>query len=151
MEQFKTLFSALIIYQHNIRVLHWNVAGQCFDCDHEKMGEYVSYFENAIDSLAEIMVQLDIPVDTLNGVIQYASTAENAEFIIVNSDKIYSSKEVYEYIRTMFSHIIELYKAVCSIDTVPHAIRGELESFEYKFRLESNYKNKRRLAETQSE
>ena len=56
MERLKQLFSALVIYRHNMNILHWKSKGCHFDGLHKLFSDYGDKFNNLIDEVAEIML-----------------------------------------------------------------------------------------------
>lgn len=145
MKELERLFVASIIYEHNMRMIHWNCNGCHFDRIHAISDEYAEKFNDNIDSIAEMIMMLGGKTMSLACVLDFAND-DTEEYIIIK-DYIEDGVESYNTIGRMLSHIVSLYDAVSHTD-IPADIISELQAQQYYFRLEGQYKNNRRLINT---
>lgn len=150
-QELERIFSALILYRHNIHVLHWNAKGVDFDPVHNLMNEYVSKFNELIDEIAEIMKMVKIMPLCLHDVLQTTHNDTENSYLGLDCHRHYNSKEIFESIRIMFASLITLYDKTINCGCLPSSIISELESHQQWFRKEGSYKNDSRLMETFSE
>jgi len=139
----KRVFTALVLYQHNMRLIHWNCCGSHFDNIHKISMEYANKMEEQIDEVAEIMMMVtNTKPLSLKEVFDFAENdTDSYEFFNTSHD---SGKEVFEIMGYMMNHLILLYNNACKSD-LPADVVGKLQEHQYYYRLESDYKNKRRL------
>lgn len=145
MEKFQKLFSALIIFRHNMQILHWKATGKDFDAVHRLCDEYTASLGVITDEITELMMEVGINPLGIPEVIELARDDDEFKYICLDADKLYSSKDVYKYIDIMFSSLCDMYIEIHSIDDLRDDICGKLEEHMKWLSLELNYKNKRRL------
>ena len=64
------LISALIVYHHNIKMLHWTCTGKEFDATHEYLDDMAKQLYEYTDVIAEIMMSKDKIIPTLSYKVQ---------------------------------------------------------------------------------
>ena len=143
MNNFKKLLALLTVYQYNIRVLHWKISGLDFDDKHSLFGSYYEEFDGFIDKVSELSMQLGNDPISFNEV---HSLCENMEenVIICQGTTNYSNIDALKMIGTMFEQLIIVIES-CQ-EGVPSDIQSELDDIKQYLRLESRYKNRRRLS-----
>ena len=109
MHPFRNLLAALILFQHNVKILHWNLVGVDFDPVHQLLGDYYDQLGEFIDDIAETSIQLEIPpvglteaFDILNGL--------NDDFVALEGKEIFTSEESFNSLGIMFEKLLSLYE-----------------------------------------
>lgn len=129
------LHSLLVDYQYNFRVLHWKTVSNNFDGTHALMAEYYTKLEEFLDSVAEILLILDInPV----------SLEECAKVNDVDCDpnKDYTRKECIEKTNEMLNNLVS---AINNAQKgLPEDMQDELKQMQFYIRKEVEYKGKAR-------
>jgi DNA-binding ferritin-like protein len=143
-ELFKELFSSLILYRHNIHILHWKCCGPDFDATHELMDKYLEKFSSMIDGVGEIMLELGLNPLGLCEIMKTLDESDNEDYMCIDGDDEYASQKVYEYISFMFKGLIDMYEKICYDKALPSDITGVLDDHREWLRLERDYKNVRR-------
>jgi DNA-binding ferritin-like protein len=145
MEGLKKVLATLILYQYNIRILHWNTAGRTFDPVHELVDEYVSKFNEFIDEVAEMIIMLGGRPISLPQVLQSVATGREESKIVLSAETYYYLEDIYRKIDSMFSQLMIDYQTLVSDNSIPSPIISKLEEHYYWLLKEGNYKNKQRL------
>lgn len=138
------LLAAQILFQHNIKILHWNVTGIGFDMVHNLLGDYYKEMDTFIDDTAEICKSLNVNVLNLHDVMQILENDQIA-FMSLNGDDIFTFKECFEKLDNMFNTIIALYDEAFSSNGIPASIVGEMQQVQQWYRKECHFKNRQRL------
>lgn len=139
----KKLFAALVWYRHNLHMLHWKTTGKDFDKAHGLCDDYVSKFNGFIDEIAEMMLSLGENPMTLQECIETLDSS-NKKFITVESSKDYDSEDIHHAIDVIFESIMNIYDELAEKSEIPSDCISKLDEHRYWFRIEKNYKNKRR-------
>ena len=103
------LISALIVYHHNIKMLHWTCTGKEFDATHEYLDDMAKQLYEYTDVIAEIMMSKDKIIPTLSSAISILDEDDKHEHLIINGD-INECYECAEATFRMLSTLYELYK-----------------------------------------
>lgn len=143
-EMLKKLFSMLVLYQHNVKMLHWNVIGCDFDSIHAVLGEYADKMGLFIDDVAEIMLQLDMDILSLHEVMEYLEKDEDYNYIELRSGEKFETDDVFKYIHVFFTQLISVYEEIYKDQDLDGSIISELQTQQFWFRKEALYKNKHR-------
>lgn len=144
MDKVKSLFSALVVYRHNINVLHWKVKGCHFDCLHELLDNYGDTFNSFIDEVAEAM--MCVGCNPLDFEACRATVNDDAiNHIVLSGESDYDTDDIQKNIGIMFTTLITMYTEVANSHELPSDVQAKLDEQLYWFRLENNYKNRRRL------
>lgn len=148
-EKLRNLFSVLVVYRHNMQMLHWRVVGPAFDAVHELCDNYTDRFNKMIDSVGEkLLIMGDTPC-TLFECLEIVKNLPR-EFICVEP-RDYCDIECFENIHAMLDSLIKEYNLAiddcrCSSCThLPKGARASLESDLEWLELECYYKNTKRL------
>lgn len=144
MENLKRLFSTLVIYRHNIQMLHWKVTGEHFDCVHALMDEYTKQFNEFIDAVAEIMLMTHASPLCLDCCLEFAKNDEHYDYVMISGKEDYSGEDCFAYIDRMFHDLIVRYNEVKNHDMIPADLASVFDNHVYWLRTEVVYKNKRR-------
>ena len=149
MENIKLLCSVLRLYESNFRLLHWNAIGKDFNDSHNSItAKYYEDLGDTIDKVTEIGCMLSVMP------LNYAETLEelnnsNRNFLIVDSKKLYSRKQIIELSDIMLADICKLLVECLQDQTVqlPEniGIKADLESILAQYTLEYRFINKRRM------
>lgn len=141
-----TLFDALVLYDYNIRVLHWKVKGLDFGTKHALMDEYHSQLNSYTDEVGEMLMMTGrVNMPTLFDVLDNVKHDDNEDYIVIEGNTYYSAKEVIENTEIIFNHLIKIYSDIVSDDSLPSDIISVLEEHLYWLRKESYYKLKSTL------
>ena len=146
--KFKMLNAVLRLYESNVRLLHWNSAGEEFNDGHKSITEeYYEMFAEVIDQISEIMAIFDILPPNYIEVWDIIKESDKT-YLVVESEKLYTRADAIRIMQVMFRDIIDLLKDVLEDytfeDTVNAGIKSELENILYKFTFQYGYINKRR-------
>lgn len=140
----QTLLSCLILYKHNVHILHWKLKGLDFDPVHGLIGDYYSSMEGFIDDVAECSMQIGCEPVTLQQALNILENDSDNSFISLEIQD-YSSSECFEKIKIMFDQLIELYDKIYQNKDIPDSIINLLQEQQQWFRKEGHYKNRRRI------
>jgi len=138
------LMAAQILFQHNLKILHWNVIGLDFDPVHELLGGYYEYFNDLIDDTAEFCKSLSVNVISLHEAMEILENDDIA-FMSINGSDSFVSKDCFEKVGNMFDIMIKLYDMAFTYDTIPASIVNKMQESQQWFRKESHFKNRQRL------
>lgn len=141
--KFKKLLSLLVVYQYNLRVLHWKVVGLNFDGKHNLFGDYYAKFDEFIDSVAELALELDVNPASFSEAFAILQSLEE-DVIICKGTEDYNPKEALLITGKMFEHLLRVVES-CQ-EGLPTDVQGSLDDIKQYLRLEGRYKNKRRIA-----
>ena len=141
----ENIFAGLILYRHNIQLMHWNTIGCDFDPAHEKLGDYVDTLNDYIDEVAEIMKMLDCRPMCLEHVLECVKNTKSADFLYLDGDTDFTSQAIWENVSTMFKGMVELYENTISLESFPGDIVSKLQEHQHWFRVEGIYKGNARL------
>ena len=144
------LISALIVYHHNIKMLHWNCKGKGFDATHEYLDNIAKQLNEYIDVIAEIMVSEDITIPTLLEAIEVLRQDDTTEHLIVSGEGTHDCKECAEATYNMLSELYTLYKGAKFKEpeiVFESDIMSIIDEHMAWIRKECLYKMKMRLAE----
>jgi DNA-binding ferritin-like protein len=141
---YKLLLAKLIACHHNLRILHWNVYGLDFDPVHQLLGDYYEQLSDFVDSVAELGMQVNISPLGLTEAVSLLETDAGEHEILLGDDK-FSSSSVFNAINRMFGSLIDQYDSVIEAKGLPSDIINKLEEQQQWFRLQRDYKNKKRM------
>ena len=144
------LNSLLRVYCSNFSVLHWNAAGEEFNDAHRSIAEeYEELCHKYVDVTAEMATRLGVNPLNYTEVIELMNSS-NRQFIIVDSKRFYSRKDIIMIADKMFADIVTLISATIESEElqtpINAGIRSELESILNDFDLQYRYINKRRMS-----
>lgn len=145
MKIFKQLFSTLVLYRHNIHILHWKCHGRDFEAVHMHMDTYLDRFNEFIDDIGEIMMELDMNPLCLCSCMKELEGDQDKKHVCIDADADYDSVMVYRFIESMFCELMDMYKHISYDAAIPSDVKSILDEHSQWLRLETNYKNKRRL------
>ena len=146
--KFNRVFSALTLYQHNMKVLHWTSCGVNFDSTHAITEDYAEKFGSMQDEIAEIMSSLDYRPLCLCSALEILENDTNCQYISVDATKNYNKKSAFKLIGSMFESLICLYRELRECECcVTSEIGSKLDEHLGFFRVEHLYKNKQRSIE----
>lgn len=145
MDSIKTLFSTIILYRHNLHILHWKAKGCHFDCIHELLDTYVDKFNTYVDEVAEIMLMLGINPLSLQDCLQIAEDDSDITHVLIDPTGDYDGHECMDYIQTMFTTLMGIYRNICDENILPKDIMATFDNHLGWLRLENHYKNVQRL------
>lgn len=147
------LNSVLRVYCSNFSVLHWNAAGEEFNDAHRSIAEeYEDLFHKYVDVTAEMATRLGS--NPLNYVEVYDLMKDcEKNYLLVDSKKLYSRKEIIGLADKMLADICDLLSATIEWEElkapINAGIRSELESILNDFDLQFRYINRRRMTTVQ--
>ena len=140
------LDALLRLYEQNFRNLHWNAKGEDFNDSHKSITtEYYEMLAEDVDKVAEILSMLGKNPCNYPQALEIIN-ADPGKFVIVDSEKLYTRKEIIEISAIMFNDICNLLSiAIEELENPLDAgIRSELETLLYNYTLQHRYINKRR-------
>ena len=144
MDNFSNLLALLVVYQHNLKVLHWKVSGKDFDNKHKILSDYYDKFDEFIDQVAELGMEINIEPLSFNAV--HSLCNEMSESVIMcHANQDYEGKDALKIVGSMFDQLIANIDKCQQDKDLPSDILSDLDSIKAYLRLESHYKNKRRL------
>lgn len=143
----KLLDALLRLYEQNFRNLHWNSVGEDFNDSHKSITtEYYEMLSKDVDFIAEVLCMYNTnPVNYMEAA-EMISSAES-KYLLVESGRKYTRKEICEYADVMFKDICKLLSEIIAQVQNPMdaGIKSELETMLYRYTLQSRYINARRL------
>lgn len=142
------LNALLRVNESNFLNLHWNASGEDFNDSHKGITtDYYELCNKYVDITAEMITRFG--KNPLN-FIEICKVAEKCEFVIVDSQRLYTRKEIIEFSQTMLKDIISiLVECLDDIElknTINAGIKSTLENMLEEFDLQYRYINKRRLS-----
>lgn len=143
MDNFRKLLPTLILYQHNLHVLHWKLRGVDFDPVHSLLGEYYETLAGFVDEVGEISLMLGIEPMGLKESIDFLLELPE-EFEELKGSESFSSLDCFSKINNYFTQLIGLYNASYQDITEPNIV-NKLQEQAYWFVKECKYKNNQRL------
>ena len=135
------IFCALVLYDYNIRILHWKTCGLDFGTKHLLMDDYHSQLNSYTDEISEILMMTgntDIP--TFDQIIEIIKEDDEEDYIILDGDVYFDASKIISTTKLMFDHLIKLYYGIISDEKLPSDIISVLEEHLYWIRKESSYK-----------
>lgn len=147
------LNSVLRVYCSNFSVLHWNAAGEEFNDAHRSIAEeYEGLFHKYVDVTAEMATRLGSNPLNYGEVFELMKQCEK-DYLLVDSKKLYSRKDICELADKMLADICDIISATIEWEglaaPINAGIRSELETMLNEFDLQYRYINKRRLTTVQ--
>jgi DNA-binding ferritin-like protein len=146
MEKLKELFNMLVIYQYNIRVLHWKCAGTNFSDMHGTAEAYISKFDEYIDETSEILLMNHIYPPTLMTVMNEAQNSERELLLLGDNDQYFDFQGFVHIISRMFHDLLIMYNDINHSEEYTEDIKSKLQEQQYYIRKELKYKNYNKLA-----
>lgn len=139
------LNAMLRVYNSNFLNLHWNTVGEEFNDAHKGIStDYYELCDKYVDTTAEMIARFGINAPNYIEVANMAS-----DFIVVDSTKLYTRKEIIEYADKMLGDICKCIVTCLAEDCMKEGyntgIRSDLEAMHSEFDLQYRYINKRRL------
>lgn len=135
-----TLFCALILYDYNIRVLHWKVKGIGFGTKHALMDDYHSQLNSYTDEVGEMLMMTgNTQLPTFKEITESVESNEE-RFILVSGKTYYTPEEVVSDAKKILDHLISIYSSVIESENLPSDIVSVLDEHRYWLRKESAYK-----------
>lgn len=144
MKGLKILFAALVCYRHNLHILHWKVMGNKFDRLHSLFDEYTDKFGDLIDDIGEILIANNENPLGLDECLKQLTDDDN-HFLMLNASEDYDCDKALNALNMMFNTLIAIYDELTKKDDISSDIVSKLDEHRYWFRIENNYKNKRRM------
>lgn len=130
------LLKTLINYQNKMKSLHWNVSGPHFDRVHNITDDLYGTLTGMIDRCGEIVKVLGGTPPTL----PECTLPDDDNFKQTN----YSSKDSWEYVKSMISKLIALYNSAINTPSLLEGIKSKLSDDQYTLIVEL-YKLQQRL------
>lgn len=149
MDKMKYLLARLMVYETNLRVLHWQVTGKGFDRAHSGITDpMTAQIHSDVDVVAEKLIMLGgNPLDYLSVIRTIKEGCPDVKF--ASADTSYSAKEVYDAIEGICASICHSIEE-CLADPLiqqPNnvSIKARLEGMHEYYDLQMRFLNKRRL------
>ena len=144
MERLKQLFSALVIYRHNMNILHWKSKGCHFDGLHKLFSDYGDKFNNLIDEVAEIMlIEGENPL-CFKHCFETASE-DTRDHLILTGGENYDSENSAIAVEKMFETLIDMYTEIAENNDLSPELQSKFDEHLYWLKLECRYKNVQRM------
>lgn len=105
----ENLIATLIVYQHNVRMLHWTCKGKGFDHTHSYLDDFGKQIYDFTDEIAEIMISLDKKIPTLTEAMNILANDDTTEHLIITSEEFHDSKECAKAMMQMFTTLHSVY------------------------------------------
>lgn len=139
------LISTLLVYHHNVKILHWTCKGKGFDAAHNYLDDFGKQLYEYIDVIAEIMVSKDLPIPTLIEAVNVLEQDNDNEHLIIKGDDMHTCEECSQAMYRMFCTLYKVYE--CSHEGNESDIVSILDEHMAWIRKEGFYKMKQRLTE----
>lgn len=136
MKDLKLYLSLLTIYENNMRMLHWNLAGKGFHTAHERFGKYYEELGQYMDETAEQLITLGgIPVNVAEAIDIVRESDVDA--FLIESNRDYDKESANAAAKKMFD---QLYAAASEIDDIPDDVEDVFIGHMRYYRIEGTYK-----------
>lgn len=135
MDELRLYLSLLTIYENNMRMLHWKLAGKGFHTAHERFGKYYEELGQYMDETAEQIISLGgSPVNMAEaiGIVRES----DIDAFLIESNRDYDGMSANSAARKMFD---QLY-AAADIDDLPDDVEDVFVGHRRYYRLEGMYK-----------
>ena len=149
MDSMKKLLARLMVYETNMRVLHWQVTGKGFDRAHSGITDPMTdQIHSDVDVVAEKLIMIGgTPLDYLGVIRIIKESCPDVKF--ASADTSYSVKEVYSAVEGICASICHSIEE-CLADPViqkPNnvSIKARLEGMHEYYDLQMRFLNRRRL------
>ncbi|MDD3172182.1 MAG: ferritin-like domain-containing protein [Herbinix sp.] len=142
MDNLKNLFACLVMYKHNLQILHWNSTGIDFSSAHEETDEYIDKFEKMIDEVGEIIKSLGGNPIGLKDCIEILEKDTTEIYFGADASHDYNYEEVLESIDKMFEDLIKLYTKCHEDSSIDIFNKSKLHKHGYYCMVEGSYKTK---------
>lgn len=143
----KTFLSVLLVYRSNFHVLHWMAKGKNFFTIHSKSEEYYQKMLEDADIIAEMLLRRYNKTVNYKEALDIIENDESHEFLLIDSETMYDSKDFQKYSQKMFNDILTCLEELLSSDTIKDdinvGIKSSLESMYDRYDLQCNYLLKR--------
>ena len=140
MKKVYNLFCALVLYDYNIRMLHWKVNTVDFLAKHLLTDDYHGQLNSYSDELGEILMMTgNTNIPTFAEIIERVKEDDD-NYVLLDGNTFYSPEEVLSNTKLMFDHLIKLYDKVITDSDLTSDITSKLEEHQYWLRKESSYK-----------
>lgn len=140
----RQLLALLMIYTHNVHVLHWNVTGLDFDPTHAKLDEYYEEMNSYVDDIAEMGLELGIRPVGYTEAIDVLDDPE-VHYLLLRGSETFKSHDAWEAIRNMFIQLVDFYESMTKQSDLPGDVVNKLQEHQQWFRKQVSYKNRQRL------
>lgn len=137
------LISTLIVYHHNVKMLHWTCKGKGFDATHEYLDDIAKQLDGYIDVIAEIMMSKDLIIPTLVEAVNVLEQDDDNEHLIINGSDTHDCEECANATYRMLHTLYYIYDA--SHEGNESDIISILDEHMAWIRKECFYKMKQRL------
>ena len=141
---FDKIFASLIVYRHNLHILHWKISGHNFEDMHKLLDDYVSKFNSFIDEIGEMMLSLNCNPLALSDCIHILENDEEY-FLMLDPSEDYDMEDALSAMDKMFTDMMVMYMTLYKEVELPDDCKSKLDEHRYWFRIENSYKNKRRM------
>lgn len=139
MNELLKVFNTLVLYDYNIRILHWKVVGLDFGTKHQLMDDYHSQLNTMIDEVAECILMLHGDVPSFIDITHNTGNDQDVSYTLLSGSATYSVEKLLETTRSMFTQLISFYDEIWKTD-IPEDIKSKLQDHQYWLRLETRYK-----------
>lgn len=140
MSELQKLFDTLVLYDYNIRILHWKVVGLDFGAKHLMMDEYHSELNSYVDEVGEMILMLHGDLPSFYEVNNRIMNNTEESFTLLSGNTTYDIPKVLETTRKMFTQLIDLYESAIKSEGLPGDIVNKLQEHQYWLRKETRYK-----------
>lgn len=136
MDEMRLYLSLLTIYENNMRMLHWKLAGHGFHTAHERFGKYYEELGTYMDETAEQIISLGgTPVNAAEAISIVRESDVDA--FLIESNRDYDKESANAAAKKMFD---QLYAAASEIDDIPDDVEDVFVGHMRYYRLEGAYK-----------
>lgn len=137
----RKLISILVLYQYNLRVMHWKCSGSKFPYIHTLIDEYISKYNEFIDTIAEMNLALGGSIPSYNDINSDLSDI-NSDFegfsININSNDYISGEDIYKGLNIIFNNTLILIENM--YEDQPSWIKSNLDNIITYLNIEGKYK-----------
>ena len=93
MNELLKVFNTLVLYDYNIRILHWKAKGLDFGTKHALMDDYHSQLNSYVDEVGEMLMMTgNVNMPTLFDVLSSIKNDEDEDYIVIAGTAYYSRK-----------------------------------------------------------
>ena len=103
------LLATMLVYHHNIKMLHWTCTGHNFDATHEYLDNLAKQLYEYTDVIAEIMMSKGMTLPSYTEAVKILENDDNCVHVIVSGEDTHSACECAKLSFEMFNILYNKY------------------------------------------
>lgn len=143
-----TYMAALTLYENNMRIIHWKLAGSEFHTTHERYGDYYEELGKYMDETAEQMITCGLPPVNSSEALNHMQSADFDAFTLsgtMDFDKQTAELAAFR----MMKQLYDLAAFLADDSSLPVDVQDVFMGHAKYYRIEGLYKLGRRIKATE--